>query len=103
MGLATGGAGRSGTLTSVGTRRTTMNLRTASRHSQDWNRAGIEGMSRQIDQTTSTTRPPCQEARHIVVAQASRRMFMIDDRPFAADFVFSTGSIACFSSVSQLF
>ena len=53
-----------------------MNFRIASRQSQHWNRAGIDGNNRQIDQTTRTTRPPCQQARHIVVAQASRRMFM---------------------------
>jgi hypothetical protein len=53
------------------------------RHNQHWNRAGIDGINRQIDQTTRTTSPPCQQARHIVVAQVSSRMFM-DDLPFAA-------------------
>ena len=36
-------------------------------------------VARQIDQTTRTTSPPCQQARHIVVAQVSSRMFIMDD------------------------
>src|SRR5271165_6587152 len=75
-------AGSSGKFINHGTASTIMNLSTASRHNQHWKRAGIEGSNRQIVQTTSTTRPPCQQARHIVVAQVSSRMFMID-LPFA--------------------
>ena len=55
-----------------------MNFKIANRHNQHWNRAGIDGINRQIDQTTRTTSPPCQQARHIVVAQvSSRRLTMI--------------------------
>ena len=50
-----------------------MNFSMASRQNQHCNLAGMDGMSRQIDQTTSTRRPPSQQARHIVAAQASNR------------------------------
>ena len=57
-----------------------MNFKIASRQSQQRHLVGIDGINRQTTQTTRTTRPPCQKARHIVVVQASRRMFIMDDR-----------------------